>query len=141
MRRACQRYIFRVGSDSSLRPCATRVLLCPHNTFLELNLPVNFYIFEKMRLAYLEEPETWKRAADILQKLAKNVDIFLQKSNKRFSKGTKVCRYPQFPKKFLYVKHQQKVSFIFESKIAIIFRRSPCRRFSRTSTKSFMSGN
>ena len=66
-----------------------------------------------MRLAYLEEPETWKRAADIFQKLAKSVDMFLQKSNKRFSKGKKVCRHPQLPKKFYNVKNQQKV-FHFE---------------------------
>ena len=113
-----------------------------HTThFLNTTCRWIFTFLKKMRLAYLEEPETWKRAADILQKLAKNVDIFLQKSNMRFTKKNKVFRHPQFPKKVLYVIRQQKVSFIFESKIAIIFRRSPCRRFSRTSTKSFMSGN
>jgi hypothetical protein len=69
-----------------------------------------------MRLAYLEEPETWKRAADIFHKLAKNVDMFLQKSNWRFSKGIKVYRCPPSPKKFLYVKQQQKVSSILRAK-------------------------
>ena len=69
-----------------------------------------------MRLTYLEQPETWKRAAGILQKLEKNVTTFLQKSNKRFSKGRKVFPNPAFPKKFHYEKHQKKVYFIFESK-------------------------
>ena len=69
-----------------------------------------------MKLTYLEHPETWKRAAEILQRLDKNVTTFLQKSNKRFSKGRKVFPNPAFPKKFHYVKHQKKVYFIFENK-------------------------
>ena len=69
-----------------------------------------------MRLTYLEQPETWKRAAEILVKLDKNVTTFLQKSNQRFSKGRKVFPNAHLPKKFHYVKHQKKVYFIFESK-------------------------
>ena len=58
-----------------------------------------------------------------LKKLSKNVIILLQKSNKRFYKGTKSFPYDQFPSKLHFVKHQQKVNFIFESKISSILRR------------------
>ncbi|CBY31899.1 unnamed protein product [Oikopleura dioica] len=61
-----------------------------------------------MRLAYLEKPETWKRAAQLLQKLDKNVQMFLEKSNKRFSKGRKLYPFPCCPKRFQYIKLPKK---------------------------------
>ena len=62
-----------------------------------------------MRLAYLEDPETWKRVSKVLDKLAKEVQLLFDKSNKRFLRAKKITLSRYNPKVEIYYKPAKKV--------------------------------
>jgi len=62
-----------------------------------------------MRLAYLENPETWKKAAEVLDKLAKEVQVLFEKSNTRFSRKKLPIVLSHFPRVVMYHKPIKKV--------------------------------
>jgi hypothetical protein len=73
-----------------------------------------------MRLAYLEDPETWKRVAEELDKLAKEVHVLIDKSNNRFSKPKKIVLSRSIPRVVLYHKPTRKVFFLIIKKFSFI---------------------
>ena len=75
-----------------------------------------------MRLAYLEDPETWKRVAEVLDKLAKEVKLLFDKSNKRFAKPDKIVLSRNIPRVVLYHKPTRKVYF-FDNKTFFIAKK------------------
>ena len=72
-----------------------------------------------MRLAYLEDPETWKRVAEVLDKLDKEVQLLFDKSNKRFAKPKKNVLSRSIPRVVLYNKPTKKVYFFDNKNICL----------------------